>query len=637
LAPEAAAAVPGAANQEPTGRRLGVLSIAALGVVYGDVGTSPLYAIRECFHGEFGIDPTRPNILGVLSLVFWSLILVVSLKYLTFILRADNKGEGGVIALTSLIREGIFGDRGRRWFLVGLGLFAASLLYGDGMITPAISVLSAVEGLRIITPGFERFVIPATVVILALLFLIQRHGTTRVGGLFGPITVVWFATLAVLGAVHIGTNLHILAALSPVPGAAFMIRNGHHGLLVLGAVFLVVTGTEALYADMGHFGRRPIRLAWFTLVLPALLLNYFGQGAVLLARPGESHHPFYAMVPSWGLVPMVVLATMATIIASQAVISGAFSLTRQAIQLGYLPRLAIIHTSETEKGQIYIPQINGFLMVATIALVLGFHSSSGLAAAYGVAVTTTMTVSTVLFFFVARRRWKWSWWAAGIPCAVFLGVDLFFFAANIIKVEHGGWFPLLIGGTVFVLMTTWKKGREVLAAKLREKTPSLREFLGTMTQDKPLRVEGTAVYLSGSKHGIPGALAHNLRANKVAHEKVVILTIETEEVPRVSRDEKVQVEDLGKGFHRVVARFGFMEDPRALHALALAREKGLELEIEDVIFFMGRERLLAAKHPGMPYWRNRIFAFMLRNAVSASTFFHLPPDQVVELGTQVEI
>jgi KUP system potassium uptake protein len=618
-----------------------LLAFGALGVVYGDIGTSPLYALRECFVGPHGMPITPENVIGVLSLIFWSLTTVVSVKYLMFVMRADNEGEGGILALLALVAPPDAPTSRRRGLLVLIGLFGAALLYGDGVITPAISVLSAVEGLEVATTWFSPFVVPIAVAILVGLFAVQRHGTGGLGTIFGPTMLVWFSVIAVLGLTsmlnHRGGLLALLGALNPVHGLQFFFANGVHGFLVLGAVVLVVTGGEALYADMGHFGRRPIRLAWFFLVLPALLMNYFGQGAVLLLSPGVSNHPFYAMVPEWGLVPMVVLATMATIIASQAVISGAFSLTRQAIQLGYLPRLAIVHTSETERGQIYIPQINALLMVTTILLVLGFQSSSRLAAAYGVAVTTTMTVSTVLFFFVALRRWKWSWWAAGIPCLVFLGIDLAFFGANIIKIEHGGWFPLMIGGGAFLFMTTWKKGREVLHAKLSERAPSLREFLAGVTPERPVRVGGTAVFLSGSRRGIPIALVHNLEHNKILHQKVIILTIETEEVPRVPREEKVEIEDLGKGFHRVVARFGFMEDPRAPYALALAAEKGLIFEMEEASFFLGRERLLSARHPDMAAWRNRIFAFMLRNAVSATSFFGLPPEQVVELGTQVEI
>ncbi len=629
--------VGGDTKEAPAGRRLAVLSLAALGVVYGDIGTSPLYALRECFHGAFGIDPVPDNVLGVLSLVFWALITVVSIKYLTFILKADNHGEGGVVALTALLRSRAVGGKHRRRVLMGLGMFGVALLYGDGMITPAISVLSAVEGLGEAAPTLGSFVIPVTVGILALLFLFQKSGTARVGSLFGPVVLVWFATLAVLGGRQILGHPEVLKAVSPTYGAAFLIRNHLAGFLVLAAVFLVVTGAEALYADMGHFGRRPIRLAWSAVVLPALLLNYFGQGSVLMLHPQSSAHPFYALVPAWGLIPMVVLATMATIIASQAVISGAFSMTRQVVQLGYLPRLQIVHTSAEEKGQIYIPQINALLMVAAIALVLGFRSSSNLAAAYGVAVTTTMTISTLLFAVVARQRWNWSRWAIGGLTGLFLCVDLSFFGANIVKVQYGGWFPLLIGGGVYLLMTTWKKGREVIRRRKLEETPSLQEFLDSITPDNPARVEGHAVYLTASKEGVPATLVSNLKHNKVLHEKVIFLTLETEEIPRVPKEEKVEVEDLGKGIHRVVARFGFMEYPRAPHALALARDKGLDFDMEKASFFVGRERALATDNPDLAYGRDHIFAFMMRNAIGATTFYQLPPNQVIELGDHIEI
>jgi KUP system potassium uptake protein len=619
------------------GRRLYLLSLTALGVVYGDIGTSPLYAIRECFHGEYGIEPNPHNILGVLSLMVWALLIVVSLKYLTFILRADNNGEGGVIALTSLVRSHIFTERGKRWFLVGLGLFGASLLYGDGMITPAISVLSAVEGLRIITPVFQPYIIPVTCVILALLFLLQRRGTAGVGRLFGPITLLWFGIIGVLGIRQIVQNPSVLSAVNPWHGVSFLATNHLHGFLVLGAVFLVVTGAEALYADMGHFGRRPIRLAWFAVVLPALLSNYFGQGALLLVHPEAAHHPFYALVPGWSLIPMVILATAATIIASQAVISGAFSLTRQAIQIGYLPRLQIVHTSATEMGQIYVPQVNWMLMVATIGLVIGFQTSSKLAAAYGVAVTTTMLIATMLFYVVARQRWRWSRLTAGIPVALFLIVDLAFFGANIIKITHGAWFPLVIGAASFTLMTTWKKGRDLLADKMRQVSEPIEGFLRRIAEEPPARVPGKAVFMSGNPGVAPLSLQHNLTHNKILHSEVAILSIAAEELPRVPREEKVEVTEIGQGFYKVSARFGFMEEPNVPYVLALAREKGLDFELADTSFFLGRERFLPGKTPGMRLWRSKIFAFMSRNAVGATAFFRIPPEQVIELGAQIEI
>ncbi len=624
-------------SEPPRGKRLLLLSLAALGIVYGDIGTSPLYAVRECFHGEYGIAPQPENVLGVLSLMFWALVIIVSVKYLTLVLRADNHGEGGVMALTSLIRTVAGRERGARWILVGLGLFAASLLYGDGMITPAISVLSAVEGLRIITPVFEPWVMPVTVAILTLLFWLQSRGTARVGSLFGPVTVVWMAALAALGIRGIAARPDVLIAVNPVLGIRFLAHNGLFGFLVLGAVFLVVTGAEALYADLGHFGRKPIRLTWFMVVLPALLLNYFGQGALLLARPEEAHHPFYSLVPQWFLIPMVVLATLATIIASQAVISAAFSITHQAIQLGYLPRMRVVHTSATQIGQIYVPQVNAFLGICTIALVLGFQSSSRLAAAYGVAVTTTMSIESVLFYAVARNRWGWSRIAAGLPAGAFLVVDLAFFGANISKITHGAWFPLLIGGAVFTLMTTWRRGRDLLARRLAERTVPLEDFLSAVSTNPPPYVSGKAVYLAKNTEFAPLALSGCLRHNKVLHEEIAVLTIHTTDTPRVERDQKVEVEELAPSVYRITSRFGFMEEPNVPYVLALVREKGPDFPLDETSFFLGRERLFPAKHPSMPVWRNRLFAFLTRNALGATTYFKIPPERVIEVGTQIEI
>lgn len=613
------------------------LSLAALGVVYGDIGTSPLYAIRECFHGEYGIAVTPANILGVLSLMFWALMLIVSIKYLLFIMRADNRGEGGVIALTALVSGRRKPAGHRRWIFLGVGLFAASLLYGDGMITPAISVLSAVEGLRVMTPDLEPYVIPITVAILVSLFLVQRRGTAGIGSLFGPVALVWFGVIAVLGLVSIVRNPAVLAAVFPWYGAQFLLNNHLHGFLVLGAVFLVVTGTEALYADMGHFGRSPIRLAWFALVLPALLCNYFGQGALLLARPEAAHHPFYALAPAWSMIPLVILATAATIIASQAVISGTFSLTRQAIQLGYLPRLRVIHTSATEIGQVYVPQVNWLLMLAAIALVAGFQTSSKLAAAYGVAVTTTMLIATILFYVVARQRWNWSRLKAGVPTAIFLIVDLSFFGANIGKITHGAWFPLAIGFGIYIMMVTWRKGRSLLAAKLYGNNPPLDKFIETITANPPLRVPGKAVYLAGRSDATPPALLYNLKHNKILHEEIALLTVITEQVPEVPRDEKVHVEDLGHSFHRVTARHGFMEEPNVPYFMALAREQGLDFDLEEVSFVLGRERLLPDRKSLMPIWQESVFSFVSHNTVGPTAFFRIPPERVVEIGAQVKI
>ena len=617
------------------GKRLALLSLTVLGVVYGDIGTSPLYAIRECFHGQYGVEPTSANILGVMSLMFWTLVLIVCVKYLGFILRADNRGEGGVIALAAqLIQSG-----GRKWTtgaLVLVGLFGAALLYGDGMITPAISVLSAVEGLGVAVPALRAWIEVVTIAILAALFLLQRRGTHAVGVLFGPITTLWFLVIAALGVRGLASRPEVLLAVNPLNGVAFLERNALVGFVVLGAVFLVVTGTEALFADMGHFGRRPIRVTWYALVLPALLCNYFGQAALLMDRP-EAYHPFYALAPLWAVLPLVGLATAATIIASQAVISGAFSLTRQAIQLGYLPRLSVIHTSPTEIGQIYIPQVNWILMLATIGLVLGFQSSSQLAAAYGVAVTATMAISSVLFFAVARRRWKWSLWCLIPMVGIFLAVDLTFFAANIGKIGHGAWFPLVVGGIIFAMMTTWRKGRAILSEKLYAGNPKLEQLVADLNRKPPLRVSGKALYMAGNPCATPPALVHNLKHNKVLHEHVAVVTIVTEDIPRVARDEKVQVQSLGSGFWCVSARYGFMEEPNVPHLLALAREKGLDFQLDEVVFFLGRERIMPDRRPRMSRWREALFSFLSLNALGATRHFKIPAEQVVEIGTQVEI
>jgi KUP system potassium uptake protein len=624
----------------PTGKRLALLSLGALGVVYGDIGTSPLYAIRECFFGEHAIAVSPTNVLGVLSLIFWSLILVISVKYLGFILRADNRGEGGILALMALVHpeHSPASVKPRRsWLLIALGLFGAALLYGDGMITPAISVLSAVEGLEVATPVFSSYVIPLTVGVLIGLFLFQRRGTGRVGAVFGPVTLIWFATIALLGVVAIVRAPGVLAAVLPTHAWRFFAENGSRGFLVLGAVFLVVTGGEALYADMGHFGTRPIRLTWFAVVLPALLLNYFGQGALLLVDPMAAHQPFYRLAPSWALYPLVVLATAATVIASQAVISGAFSLTMQAVQLGYVPRLLIRHTSAREMGQIYLPQLNTVLMLSTIGLVLGFESSTRLAAAYGVAVTTTMVITTILFYAVARELWGWPRWAIGLLCAGFLAVDLSFFGASVIKIEHGGWFPLLVAAGVFTLLTTWRRGRQILASRLRESSMEVALLLSDGELGKLPRVPGTAIFLTGNPEGVPVALLHNIKHNKVVHEKVVFLTVLNEEEPRIRRSKRVTVEDLGHGFFRVVARYGFMERPAVREILELARPQGVEVDYLEASYFLGRENLIPTERPGMALWRERLFSVMSRNALGPTAYFDLPPNRVVELGAQIEI
>jgi KUP system potassium uptake protein len=618
-------------------RYIVTLSLAALGVVYGDIGTSPLYALRECFHGHYGIAPTPANVLGVLSLIVWALIIVVSIKYLIFIVRADNRGEGGILALMALATPPTEPKpRSRKWLLALTGIFGAALLYGDGMITPAISVLSAVEGLKVATPLFEPYVIPITIVILVGLFAVQSRGTASVGAIFGPVTLLWFGVLAALGVMHILKHPTVFAAFNPYHGARFFMENGWHGFLILGSVFLVVTGGEALYADMGHFGVRPIRLAWFSIVLPALLLNYFGQGALLIADPAAAENPFFRMAPSWSLYPLVVLSTMATVIASQALISGAFSLTRQAVQLGYTPRMKIEHTSSREIGQIYIPAVNWTLMFACIGLVLGFGSSSALAAAYGISVTGTMMITTMLFYVVTRERWKWARPAALSLTLLFLVVDIAFFGANVVKVVQGGWFPLLVAAAIFTLMTTWKSGRRVLARRLRESTLPIETFLNDSRVATLARVPGTAVFMFGNK-GTPPALLHNIKHNKVLHAQNVLLTVMTEEVPHVTDEERVSVSDIGHDFWRIVLRYGFMEDPDIPAALRKVDVNGLSLKHMETTYFLGREVLIATKKPGMAIWREHLFAWMSQNARSATSFFQLPPNRVVELGTQVEI
>ena len=612
------------------------LTLTALGVVYGDIGTSPLYAMRECFFGSHSVPPTHENVLGVLSLIIYSLLIVISIKYIAIVMRADNQGEGGILALTALVPAA--NGNGPRWpLLVLMGIFGAALLYGDGMITPAITVLGAVEGLKVATPLFEPYVVPIAVVILIGVFAIQKHGTHSVGRLFGPIMVVWFLVIAALGVVSLAEQPAVLGAVNPRHAVAFFSAHGWHGFAVLGAVFLVVTGGEALYADMGHFGKRPIRIAWFTLVLPALLLNYFGQGALLLTNPAAAEQPFFLLAPAWAVLPLVGLATAAAIIASQALISGAFSLTRQAIQLGYCPRLDIEHTSSHEIGQVYVPQVNWALMISTIAIVIGFGSSTALAAAYGIAVTLTMVITAVLLHVVATERWGWPRPVAVLVSGSFLTIDLAFFGANALKIAHGGWLPLVIGAVLFTLMTTWKTGRKVVAQRLTARAVPLEEFLARVVERPPARVPGTAVFMTAQPRGTPPALAHNLRYNKVLHEHVVTLMVATRPVPHVPRKEQIAVRPLGQGVFDVVVRYGFMEDPNVPEALKLARAQGLEIGDEDITYFLGRETLIVTQSPGMATWRERLFVLMARNAVRATAFFRLPPERVVELGVQVEL
>jgi KUP system potassium uptake protein len=611
-----------------------LLCLASLGIVYGDIGTSPLYAMRECFYGQHSVPPTHANVLGVLSLILWSLVLIISVKYLTLILRADNRGEGGILALATLVSDVL--RRGKFLFL--LGLFGAALLYADGMITPAISVMGAIEGLHVATPFFDPYVVPIAVVILIGLFLFQSRGTTGVGTVFGPITMLWFVAISLLGLQQIIRAPQVLAAINPIHGFEFFMINGSRGFMVLGAVFLVVTGGEALYADIGHFGTAPIRLTWFAVVLPALTLNYFGQGALLLVQPEAAVNPFYRMAPSWALYPMVVLATAAAVIASQAIISGAFSLTMQAIQLGYSPRLKVIYTSARIIGQIYVPVVNWGLMLSCIALVLGFRTSSNLAAAYGVAITTTMLITTILFYVVARRRWHWPASAALPLAAFFITIDVAFFGANMLKVAHGGWFPLLVSAAIIFLMLTWRKGRRVLRSRLSEICIPLDAFLPELKSQSIRRVPGTAIYMSGNRFGTPLALLHNLKHNKVLHEQVVLLTVRTEEVPYLTNPkDRVALENLDEGFWRAQVHFGFMEKPDVPAALESVKQTGPRFDPMRTTYFIGRETILATRKIGFSSWRGSLFAWMTRNAGDVTSYFCLPPNGVVELGARVEV
>ena len=624
-------------TKTPQGRYLFALALGALGVVYGDIGTSPIYAFRESFQEAYGIPVSPENVLGVLSLIFWSLIIVISIKYLVFVMRADNHGEGGIMALTALVTPKQYQRRTGRWLIILLGIFGASLLYGDSMITPAISVLSAVEGLEVAAPALEPFVIPITVVILIGLFAFQSRGTASVGALFGPVTFVWFVTLATLGAIHIADAPQVLGALNPLQGAEFFTRNAWPGVLVLGSVFLVVTGGEALYADMGHFGKKPIRLAWFAFVLPALLLNYFGQGAMILSDPAAVRNPFFLMAPEWARFPLIILATVATVIASQAVISGAFSLTRQAVQLGYLPRLDIVQTSNKEIGQVYIPAVNWIVMIACIGLVFGFRSSSNLAAAYGVGVTTDMVFTTLLFAVVARSVWKWPLLIVVPLVAGFLIVDLGFWVANLTKIPGGGWFPLLVGAIMFTFMTTWRRGRQILGERLRAGDTPIKPFVAKVKRERPTRVSGTAVFMHSQPNATPHSLHSNFKHNHVLHERIVLLAIKMEEVPRVAAAKRADFTPLGEGFYQIILHYGFMEEIDVPKALAELKPKKLEIDTDDVTYFLGRETLFATKKPGMAIWRENLFIVLSKNARSAASFFSIPPDQVIEIGAQVEL
>jgi KUP system potassium uptake protein len=612
------------------------LTLGSIGVVYGDIGTSPLYAFREAARAAGATPAFAPPdiVLGVLSLIFWALIVVVTLKYVIFLTRADNNGEGGTLALMALARKAVGGAGGT---VVLIGMAAAALFYGDALITPALSVLSAVEGLEIAAPSLDRFVLPITLVILVALFLVQSRGTARVAAFFGPVTALWFVVIAVLGVVHIAGNPAVLSALSPIPGLSFLARHGFVGLLTLGAVFLAVTGAEALYADLGHFGRRPIQTAWLFFVFPALVLNYFGQGALVLADPAAIDNPFFVLAPGWALLPLVGLATAATIIASQAVITGAYSVSQQAVQLGLLPRLEIRHTSAVRAGQIYIPRINAFLLVGVVLLVGLFRTSEALAGAYGIAVTGTMVVTAMLAFIVVWKWWKWSWLAAALLVAPFLVIDLGFFAANLLKIVQGGWFPLTLAAALVVVMATWRRGTGLLFDKTRRLEVPLETLIANLEKHPPPQVAGTAVFLTSDPASTPTALLHSLKHFKVLHEMNMIATVVTTHTPRVDRDDRVTLEWLSPRFARMTVRYGFMESPNLPAALAVARKLGWSFDIMATSFFLSRRSLRASPTSGMPLWQDRLFIVLARNADDASNYFRIPTNRVVEIGTQVVI
>jgi len=623
-------------NRENKENWLVNLAIPALGVVFGDIGTSPLYTLRECLNASVP-DPAEPAVLGVLSLIFWAILTVVSLKYVWFVMRADNHGEGGILALLALALRSAGHNPRTRWLLMTCGLFGAALFYGDGMITPAISVLSAVEGLEIALPASKPYVIPLTLAVLIALFAVQHRGTTSIGRYFGPVMLLWFLILGAAGLIHVVAQPRVLSALNPVHAIDYVITHGYRALVILGAVVLAVTGAEALYADMGHFGARPIRAAWFYLVLPALVLNYFGQGALVLITPDTAKSPFFHMFPAWAQLPMVGLATSATIIASQAVISGAYSLTQQAFQLGYLPRMEVVHTSAAERGQIYLPGVNWLLLLAIIGLVLGFRSSSKLASAYGIAVTGTMLMTTMLLSVVARRHWQWNIVYTALLVGVFLIVDGLFFSATLLKVIKGGWIPLAVGIGVYTAMATWRKGGEILRKKLERQRRSLEDFVTTTANNIPQRVPGTAVFLASPGDKMPHALMDNVRHNKILHERVIVLSILVTDRPRVARKDRCTVRPLDHGFYQISAQYGFMEIPDVPKLLNECRPLGLQVDLNDTTFFLSRLRVIPTRTPGMVFWRERLFALMLKNAAHATDFYRIPNSRVMELGLRLEI
>ena len=613
-----------------------LLSLEALGVVFGDIGTSPLYTMKMCFSKEYGLEVTRGNVLGIISMIFWALMVTVTIKYLLFILKADNNGEGGVLALMAICGSKLSKSRGL--IVIFMGLFGAALLYGDGVITPAISVLSAVEGLGIYAPRLHNFIIPITVAVLLVLFIFQKKGTAGVGKVFGPVMVIWFLSIGILGLNAVIRDPEIILAVNPFHAAKFFVDNGIASFFVIGAVFLSVTGAEALYADIGHFGKSPIKFNWFILVFPSLILNYFGQGANLLVNPKAASNPFYHLAPAPLLLPMVVLSTVATIIASQAIISGAFSITRQAVQMGYLPRLSIKHTSESERGQIYVPAVNWILMALTISLVLGFKNSDNLAAAYGIAVTTTMLITTLLYYRLTSFVWNWNPFLTVFVTTIFIIPDSAFFLANIIKVEKGGYLPLIIGTVIFLIMRTWKKGRKLLLSKLQESTLTWEQLIHSVENSNIRRVPSIAVFLSGNPKGVPVALLHNFKHNHVVHETVITLTIVTVDEPKVkNKDERIEVNEIAPRIYSVIARYGFMETPNVPKLLDQLPSKGLMVDKDKTTYFLGRETLVPGKGKGLRFWEKPIFSFLSKNATSATAYFSLPANRVVELGSLITI
>ena len=611
------------------------LALAALGVVYGDIGTSPLYTMKEVFAGNHPIPLTPDNILGILSLILWSLIVVVSIKYVVFIMRADNRGEGGIMALIALALHGAKGNKKQQRAIMLAGLLGAGMFYGDGMVTPAISVLSALEGLTVATPAFQPFVIPLTLVVLFVLFFFQRRGTASVGALFGPVMLIWFSTLALMGLYNIATSPEVFRAVNPIYGINFLIQNRSVAIVALGAVVLSVTGAEALYADMGHFGSRPIRQAWFGFVLPSLVINYFGQGALLLADPSVVDNPFYHLAPDWLLFPLVGLATMATVIASQAVISGAFSVSRQAMQLGFLPRFEVQYTSEKQQGQVYLPGVNWGLFVAVVILVLGFKSTNNLAGAYGIAVTGDMVITSILATIVAAKSWGWGWPRAMALFAVFLAVELTFLFANVLKIPDGGWFPLAAGSLVFLLMSTWKRGGQMLTERTSGEAIELESFIDALLVSMPSRVPGTSVFMTSNNERVPNAMLHNLMHNKVLHERVLVVSVQVFDVPYVPEIDRVEIHKLKGDFYRVNVQYGFKDEPDIPGALALCEAQGMAIDMMETSFFLGRATLVPKHGSEMVFWREKLFVFMFRNASSATSFYKIPTNRVVELGTQV--